>query len=137
MTIRRIPTIEPGDLPDSTQLPLYTRNQPGLHELFAELRALVDGYRGERVLLGEFYVPIDELVMFYGDRSAGAAFALESLVTWSKWQADAIGRRSTATIKRALPAEAGRRRRSTRTINRASSMRAPASSRRGSPRCCC
>ena len=85
------PDYRPGELPDSTQLPIYTRNQPGLHELFAELRALVDGYRGERVLLGEFYVPTDELVTFYGDRTPELHLPLNLSWTWSKWQADAIG----------------------------------------------
>ena len=85
------PDYRAGELPDSTQLPIYTRNQPGLHELFAELRALVDGYRGERVLLGEFYVPTDELVTFYGDRTPELHLPLNLSWTWSKWQADAIG----------------------------------------------
>jgi alpha-glucosidase len=85
------PDYRAGELPDSTQLPIHTRNQPGLHELFAELRALVDGYRGERVLLGEFYVPADELVTFYGDRTPELHLPLNLSWTWSKWQADAIG----------------------------------------------
>jgi alpha-glucosidase len=85
------PDYRAGELPDSTQLPKYTRNQPGLHELFAELRALVDGYRGERVLLGEFYVPTEELVTFYGDRTPELHLPLNLSWTWAKWQADAIG----------------------------------------------
>jgi alpha-glucosidase len=85
------PDYRPGELPDSTQLPIYTRNQPGLHELFAELRALVAGYPGDRVLLGEFYVPSAELVTFYGDRAPELHLPLNLSWTWSKWQADTIG----------------------------------------------
>jgi alpha-glucosidase len=85
------PNYRPGELPDSTQLPKYTRNQPGLHELFVELRALVASYHGDRVLLGEFYVPTEELVTFYGARAPELHLPLNLSWTWSKWQADAIG----------------------------------------------
>ena len=91
-TIRSIPTTSAGDLPDSTLLPLYTRNQPGLHELFAELRAFVDRYPGDRVLLGEFYVPIEELVSFYGTRSPELHLPLNLTLTYSKWEPSVIGR---------------------------------------------
>ncbi|RPI59587.1 MAG: hypothetical protein EHM50_08915, partial [Lysobacterales bacterium] len=86
------PDYRPGDLPDSTQLPIHTRNQPGLHELFAELRGLLDRYPGDRVLLGEFYVPFPELVTFYGDRVPELHLPLNLSLTWSKWDADTIGR---------------------------------------------
>ena len=82
-----------GDLPDSLQLPVHTRNQPGIHELFAELRAFVDAYPGERVLLGEFYVPLEELVGFYGEKKPELHLPLNLSLTWSKWDADTIGRR--------------------------------------------
>jgi alpha-glucosidase len=86
------PDYRPGDLPDSTQLPRYTRNQPGLHELFTELRALVDGYAGDRVLLGEFYLPFDELVTFYGVAAPELHLPLNLSLTWSSWDAATIGR---------------------------------------------
>ncbi len=86
------PDYVPGQLPDSTLLPVHTRNQPGLHELFAELRSLVDGYRGDRVLLGEFYVPFDELVAFYGTAQPELHLPLNLSLTWSEWKADVIGR---------------------------------------------
>ena len=86
------PDYKAGELPDGTLLPIHTRNQPGLHELFAELRALFDGYSGERVLLGEFYVPIEELVSFYGDRSPELHLPLNLALTWAKWDASTIGR---------------------------------------------
>lgn len=44
------------------QLLAYQLKQPGLHELMQELRALVDEYPGDRVLLGE-----DQDVAFHGN----------------------------------------------------------------------
>jgi alpha-glucosidase len=86
------PNYRPGDLPDSTLLPTYTRNQPGLHELFVELRALVDRYPGDRVLLGEFYVPMDELVSFYGGQAPELHLPLNLALTYLKWDPTEIGR---------------------------------------------
>jgi len=86
------PNYRPGELPDGTLLPTYTRNQPGLHELFVELRALVDRYPGDRVLLGEFYVPIEELVSFYGGRSPELHLPLNLALTYLKWDPTEIGR---------------------------------------------
>jgi alpha-glucosidase len=86
------PDYGPGDLPDSTLLPTYTRNQPGLHELFVELRALADRYPGDRALLGEFYVPIEELVSFYGTGSPELHLPLNLTLTYSEWQPSVIGR---------------------------------------------
>jgi alpha-glucosidase len=87
------PEYRAGELPDGTQLPVRTRNQPGVHELFAELRALVEGYSGHRVLIGEFYVPFNELATYYGDAgSPELHLPLNLSLTWSKWNAATIAR---------------------------------------------
>ena len=87
------PDYRPGELPDSTQLPIHTRNQPGVHELFAELRALVDGYSGNRILIGEFYVSFAELATYYGSpQSRELHLPLNLSLTWSKWDAGTIAR---------------------------------------------
>jgi len=49
------------DLADYQQLMRFQTQQPGIHELMQELRALVDRYPGDRVLVGE-----DEDVAFHG-----------------------------------------------------------------------
>jgi alpha-glucosidase len=50
------------------QLPLYTADQPETHEIVATMRALLDSYSKvyPRVLIGEIYLPITELVRYYG-----------------------------------------------------------------------
>ena len=49
------------DMADYQELMRFQIQQPGLHELMQELRALVDEYPGDRVLVGE-----DEDVAFHG-----------------------------------------------------------------------
>ena len=47
----------------------YTADQPETHEIVREMRALLDSY-GERVLIGEIYLPVKELMAYYGASSA-------------------------------------------------------------------
>jgi alpha-glucosidase len=47
----------------------YTADQPETHEIVREMRALLDRY-GERVLIGEIYLPVKELMAYYGASSA-------------------------------------------------------------------
>ncbi|HLF73056.1 MAG TPA: alpha-amylase family glycosyl hydrolase [Anaerolineales bacterium] len=44
---------------------IYTANLPEVHELICEMRSLLDSY-DERMMVGEIYLPNDELVKYYG-----------------------------------------------------------------------
>ena len=59
------PEWKPGTSSFGRFLPLYTANRPETHEIVAEMRSLLDSY-GDRLLIGEIYLPIDELVTYYG-----------------------------------------------------------------------
>ncbi len=52
--------------PFTRLLETYTRNRPELHDIFREVRAILDSY-GQKVLIGEISVPLEELANFYGD----------------------------------------------------------------------
>jgi alpha-glucosidase len=78
----------------------------------AEMRSLLDGYTGERLLIGEIYLPIDELVRYYGSgvpeakenehdltnaaitspRLNGAQLPFNFHLIQTPWRADAIAR---------------------------------------------
>ena len=46
---------------------IYTDNLPGVHEVMRKMRKIVDGYAGDRVLIGETYLPnTAELDKWYG-----------------------------------------------------------------------
>ena len=53
-----------GDLLGQRQL--HNTNQPEAHKVAAEMRAVADAYPGDRVLIGEIYLPVAELVTWYG-----------------------------------------------------------------------
>ena len=80
-------------------LPKHTADQPETHEIVREMRAVMDSYadRGSRVLIGEIYLPLRELVRYYGvEENAGtpqlngANLPFNFHLIQTRWQADAI-----------------------------------------------
>ncbi|MCE7063776.1 alpha-amylase family glycosyl hydrolase [Dyadobacter sp. CY326] len=61
----------PGSPSEAEQLsydhlmPVYSTDQPEVHDIVRMMRALTNEY-DERVLIGEIYLPIDKLVTYYG-----------------------------------------------------------------------
>jgi alpha-glucosidase len=51
--------------------PVYSTDQPEVHEIVRLMRAVTDEY-SERVLIGEIYLPIHKLVTYYGQNNRGA-----------------------------------------------------------------
>ena len=64
------PDWQPGSSSFGRYLPLYTADRPETHEIVAEMRTLLDSYGSSpdqaRLLIGEIYLPIRELVRYYG-----------------------------------------------------------------------
>ncbi len=44
---------------------IYTQNVPGIHDIVRQMRGVLDEY-DERMMVGEIYLPYDELTKFYG-----------------------------------------------------------------------
>jgi alpha-glucosidase len=83
----------------SSVLPKHTADQPETHEIVREMRAVMDSYadRGARVLIGEIYLPLRELVRYYGvDEKPGAVqlnganLPFNFHLIQTHWQAEAI-----------------------------------------------
>ena len=75
-------------------LQLHSTDQPEVHEIAADMRAIADSYaangRGERVLIGEIYLPVDRLVSYYGGRRAGVHLPFNFQLVDAPWQARAL-----------------------------------------------
>src|SRR5690606_31896692 len=72
----------------------YSADQPDVHAIVAEMRAVLDDYQ-DRVLIGEIYLPVERLVAYYGDRLQGAQLPFNFHLINSAWDArhiDAIVR---------------------------------------------
>ena len=80
------PEWRPGQKEHDRLLPIYTEDRPEVHLIVAAMRAVLDEY-GDRVLIGELYLPIERLVTYYGPHGEGAQlpfnFQLLLLEDWS------------------------------------------------------
>lgn len=83
------PDFKEGE-PDYTRyLTVYSEDQPLVHDIIAEMRELMDSY-GERVLIGEIYLPINKLVTYYGKEGTGAHLPYNFHLIKVKWDAENI-----------------------------------------------
>jgi alpha-glucosidase len=83
------PAHAPGRGSYDALLPLYTADRPEVHEIVAELRALIDGY-GDRVLIGEIYLPVERLMTYYGRGLRGAQLPFNFQLIDAPWSASAL-----------------------------------------------
>jgi alpha-glucosidase len=65
---------------------VYSADQPEMHQVVRELRALVDSY-GDRVLIGELYLPIDQTVRYYETEGTGIHLPTNFHLLLSRWSA--------------------------------------------------
>ena len=124
-----------GDRPFNQFLQVYTGDRPEVHDVVAEMRGVLDEY-DDRVLIGEIYLPIPELVTYYGVDGRGAQLPFNfHLLMLREWEAGALA----GLINQydgALPAGLGRTGCWAITIG-AGWRRGSGRRRRGWRRCCC
>ena len=70
-------------------IPVYSTDQPEVHEIVRMMRNLMDEY-DERVLIGEIYLPIDKLVAYYGENNSGAHLPFNFQLIGLPWDARRI-----------------------------------------------
>jgi len=70
-------------------IPLHTADLPEVHEIVAQLRAVVDEFP-DRVLIGEIYLPLERLVAYYGRDLRGAHLPFNFLLIETTWHARRI-----------------------------------------------
>ena len=64
------PDYHEGMSPYSQLIPAYSTDQSEVHDVIERMRNLVDQYE-DRLLIGEIYLPISQLVTYYGDELSG------------------------------------------------------------------
>ncbi len=90
------PDWNPGYSSFGRVLPLYTADRPETHEIVAEMRSLLASYPGrDAVLIGEIYLPLRDLVAYYGfDANTadlnGAHMPFNFHLIQTPWNADRI-----------------------------------------------
>ena len=84
----------------------HSTDQPEVHKIAADMRAVADDYgakeRGERVLIGEIYLPVDRLMHYYGQEQAGVHLPFNFQLVEAPWRARALAT-LIANYEAALP----------------------------------
>lgn len=84
-------------------LPVYSTDQPEVHDVVRMMRKLTDQYE-ETVLIGEIYLPINELVTYYGKDNEGAQLPFNFQLIELPWDARQI-EAAVNEYEASLPAE--------------------------------
>ena len=98
------PAWRPGQPSNSRFLTIYNANRPEVHRVVAEMRSVIDDYPN-RVLIGEIYLPANELIQYYGRNLDGADLPFNFLLLQTPWTAQAVARVISEYVS-ALPAGA-------------------------------
>ena len=88
------PAYRPGMGEMHRLLQLHSTDQPEVHSIAAEMREIADSYGakglGERVLIGEIYLPVDRLMHYYGGERRGVHLPFNFQLIDTPWQARAL-----------------------------------------------
>lgn len=83
----------PGYLPHmgtyEQLLPVYSTDQPEVHDIVHEMRGVVNEY-DERMIIGEVYLPLHKLMVYYGSDNNGAHLPFNFQLIFLPWNAMAI-----------------------------------------------
>jgi alpha-glucosidase len=97
------PDFQPGMGEMFRVLQTHSTDQPEVHGLAAEMRRLVDAYPGDRVLIGEIYLPVADLVRYYGPAEApGVQLPFNFQLIGARWEPAEL-HRIIADYEQALP----------------------------------
>jgi alpha-glucosidase len=84
------PDWRPGGWTWNKHLRVYSEDRPEVHEIVREMRAVADAY-DDRLLIGEIYLPLERLLMYYGEDLEGIHLPFNfQLVTMEGWDARKI-----------------------------------------------
>jgi alpha-glucosidase len=85
------PAFVPSHPPHQAVMPLYTTDQPEIHDVIQELRSVANEFP-ERLLIGEIYLPLDRLVSYYGRDLDGVHLPFNFSLLFAPWQPPVIGK---------------------------------------------
>ena len=97
---------------------MYNADRPEIHAIVAEMRSVVDEFP-DRVLIGEIYLPVQQLMTYYGKDLQGANLPFNFQLLQCAWRADAVAE-VIAEYEARCPQEHGRTGFWAITISRAS-----------------
>lgn len=70
-------------------LPVYSTDQPEVHDVVLKMRAVLDEFE-DRMMIGEIYLPIHKLVAYYGQNSNGVHLPFNFQLIFLQWSSPEI-----------------------------------------------
>jgi alpha-glucosidase len=98
------PDYRPGQPSSHQFLPVFNSDRPEVHDVVAEMRTVINSYK-DCVLIGEIYLPIPQLMAYYGKDLSGTQLPFNFQLLQTAWTADAVSR-ALFDYDAALPAGA-------------------------------
>ena len=95
------PDYDPHTADYEQVLPVYSTDQPEVHDIVHKMRQVLDSYP-ERMMIGEIYLPIHKLVTYYGTDNNGAHLPFNFMLVTLPWNAQRIAS-AIAEYEGALP----------------------------------
>jgi alpha-glucosidase len=95
------PDYRAGDLESHKLLPLYTSNRPEVMQIVGQMRGVIDEFT-DCVLIGEIYLPIQQLVTYYGKDLKGAQLPFNFQLLQCPWNAVSLAK-TISEYQAALP----------------------------------
>jgi alpha-glucosidase len=83
------PNYHPGLAPARKLLATYNTDRPEVHQIIERMRGLLDEY-GEKMMVGEVYLPMERLVTYYGAQGAGVHLPFNFQLIELPWHARVI-----------------------------------------------
>jgi alpha-glucosidase len=95
------PEYRPGGDPGNAITQVYSYNRPEVHDIIRRMRKVFDEY-DDRVMVGEIYLPVPELMLYYGANNDEAHLPFNFQLILLPWDASVI-REAVRTYEAALP----------------------------------
>ncbi len=83
------PLYKPGQPPNHKVVPIYSTDRPEVLDVIVEMRRVLDEY-GDRVLIGEIYLPVERLVAYYGADLSGVHLPFNFQLVAAAWDSGHI-----------------------------------------------
>ena len=79
------------DSPCQAIMQVYSADQPDVHDIVAQLRQVIDEY-DDRLLIGEVYLPVSDLVRYYGAERSEVHLPFNFQLVQTAWDAPHVRR---------------------------------------------
>ena len=81
------PDFKAGDPPFRRVQPRHSCDHPDIHDVIAEMRRVLEEFPGDRLLIGEIYLPLERLMAYYGQELEGTHLPFNFQLISASWHA--------------------------------------------------